>query len=136
MSLLCFIGVHGMLNCYHTDGTFNRLKFIDCCRQFATDYESKVHQYPGVYSVWLMDGAKIHLDKNIVIYLRSLGIYVIFLPSYGPFFIPVELVFGLMKRDLQRNYIENTKFDLRMFIGQTANTFLNKSFKNIFEKCG
>lgn len=27
-SLLCFIGVHGLLNCYETEGTFTRLKFV------------------------------------------------------------------------------------------------------------
>lgn len=74
ISLLCFIGVHGMLNCYQTEGTFTRLKFVDFCRRFAIDYDSKVQQYPERYSVWVMDGAKIHLNKNLIVYLRSLGI--------------------------------------------------------------
>ena len=30
-------------------------------------------------SVFIMDGAKIHLDLNIVNYLRSTGLYVLFL---------------------------------------------------------
>lgn len=136
ISLLSFIGVHGMLNCYQTEGTFTRLKFVDFCRSFATDHDSKVQQYPGKYSVWIMDGAKIHLDKNFVLYLRSLGIIVVFLPAYCPFFNPIELVFGFMKRDLESIYIENTKMDLRMFIGETANKFMNKNFKNIFTNCG
>jgi len=83
-----------------------------------------------------MDGAKIHLDKNFIYYLRSLGIIVLFLPAYCPFFNPIELVFGFMKRDLEASYIENSKFDLKMFIGKTANKFANKNFKNIFKKCG
>lgn len=100
ISLLAFIGVNGLLNCYQTEGTFTRLKFVDFCRNFAIGYDSKVQQYPGTNSVWIMDGAKIHLDKNFVIYLRSLGIIPIFLPAYCPFFNPIELVFGYMKRDL------------------------------------
>lgn len=135
-SLLCFIGVNGMLNCYETEGTFTRLKFVDFCRHFATDFESKVQQYPGKYSLWIMDGAKIHLDKNFIMYLRSLGIIVIFLPAYCPFFNPIELVFGFMKRELEVKYIENSKIDIRMFIGEVANHFTNKNLKNIFKKCG
>lgn len=136
ISLLCFIGVNGLLNCYQTDGTFTRLKFVDFCRSFAIERDSKVQQYPGRNSVWIMDGAKIHLDKSFVQYLRSLGIIVIFLPAYCPFFNPIELMFGLMKRELQLIYIENSKEDLRMFIGEVANNFQNKSFKRIFHKCG
>lgn len=116
---LCFIGVNGMLNCYQTEG----LKFVNFCRSFVTDFDSKVHQYPGQYSVWIMDGATIHLDKNFVMYLRSLGIIVIFLPAYCPFFNPIEIVFGLMKRDLAVKYIENSKIDIKMFIGEVVNHF-------------
>lgn len=128
-SLLCFIGVNGMLNCYETEGTFTRLKFVNFCRRFATEFDSKVQQYPGTYSVWIMDGAKIHLDKNFITYLRSLGIIVIFLPAYCPFFNPIELVFGFMKRELEANYIENSKIDIRMFIGEVVNEFSNKNLK-------
>lgn len=135
-SLLCFIGVNGMLNCYETEGTFTRLKFVDFCRIFATDIESEVQQYPGKYSVWIMDGARIHLDKSFITYLRSLGIIVIFLPAYCPFFNPIELVFGFMKRELEANYVENSKIDTRIFIGEVANNFTNKNLKQIFKKCG
>lgn len=41
-----------------------------------------------------------------------------------------------MKRDLQSVYIENSKMDIRMFIGEIANKFQNKSFQNLFKKCG
>lgn len=136
VSLLCFIGINGMLNCYQTEGTFTRLKFVDFCRSFATDSDAKVQQYPEKYSVWIMDGAKIHLDKNFIVYLRSLGIIVVFLPAYSPFFNPIELVFGLMKRKLEANYIENSKIDTKMFIGEVVNHFSNQNFKNIFKKCG
>lgn len=73
ISLLCFIGVHGLLNCYQTNGTFTRLKFVDFCRSFATDHDSKVQQYPGKNSIWIMDGAKIHLDKNLVVRFSTLS---------------------------------------------------------------
>lgn len=35
VSLLCFIGVNGLLDTFSTEGTFDRLKFVECCREFA-----------------------------------------------------------------------------------------------------
>lgn len=57
LSFLCFLGVEGMLDSFWTEGTFNRANFFDCCREFALR-NRKVHQYPGFYSVWILDGAQ------------------------------------------------------------------------------
>ncbi|KAF4129962.1 putative DDE superfamily endonuclease domain-containing protein [Phytophthora infestans] len=35
VSLLCFISVDGLVETFHTDGTFDRSKFIECCRAHA-----------------------------------------------------------------------------------------------------
>lgn len=67
----------------------------------------KVQRYPGFHSVWILDGAKIHCDRHIVKYLRIIGILPIFLPAYCPFFNPLEVVFGLIKKDLQRQHRQN-----------------------------
>jgi hypothetical protein len=73
-SLLCLIGIDGLLDTFSTEGTFDRLKFIGCCKEFALK-NPQVRQYPGANSVWILDGAAIHCDPNIVYYLRSLGIH-------------------------------------------------------------
>ena len=78
LSLLCFIGIDGLLDTFSTEGTFDRLKFIACCKEFALK-NPHVKQYPGPNSVWILDGAAIHCDPNIVYYLRSLGIYYYFI---------------------------------------------------------
>jgi hypothetical protein len=88
-------------------GTFNRTNFFACCRDFATK-DGRVHQYPGPYSVWIMDGASTHCDPNIVNYLRSVGIKVIFLPAYCPFYNPIEIFFGWVKRRFQKMYPKNS----------------------------
>lgn len=80
VSPLCFLGTTGILNTYKSEGTFNRLKFLQCCRKFALSYDSCVQRYNGVNSVWIMDQARIHRDKNLIEYLRSLGVVVVFLP--------------------------------------------------------
>jgi hypothetical protein len=59
--------------------TFTRAKFMDCCKKFA--FSGKVKVFPGDYSLWVLDGASIHCDKNMIAYLRSLGIILIFLPA-------------------------------------------------------
>lgn len=135
-SLLCFLGANGIANCYQTEGTFNRKKFAAFCRKFALDHDSNVLKYPGQLSVWIMDGAKIHCDENLISYLRSLGIIPLFLPAYCPFFNPIEVVFGLMKRELKQIYKENSKMDLSAVITQAVNKFTTKNMRPLFQKCG
>lgn len=106
VSFLCFLGMNGMVESYFTEGTFNRKKFFICCKNFAL-MNSNVQRYPGFNSVWIMDGARIHCEPNIIRYLRSIGIVPIFLPAYCPFFNPIEIVFGLIKRDLKRHHVEH-----------------------------
>jgi transposase len=135
-SLLCFLGVNGMQEVYSTEGTFDRFKFIGCCRKFALQ-TGKVEQYPGRNSVWILDGASIHIDPYITYYLRSIGIFTVYLPAYCPFFNPIEIVFGNVKSALQRNYIENRSLiEMRIFVAETMKTFEFRSMKGIFKKCG
>ncbi|KAK1929640.1 hypothetical protein P3T76_014857 [Phytophthora citrophthora] len=109
VSLLCFISVDGHVETFHTDGTFDRSKFVECYRTHAHS-ENTVHQYPGRGSVWILDGAKIHCHPDIVYYLRSLGIIIpIFLPAYCPFYNPIEYLFGLIKKAFKRQYVEGSK---------------------------
>jgi transposase len=134
-SLLCFLGINGIEATYSTEGTFDRHKFLSHCSDFATS--EKVREYPGKHSVWILDGASIHCDKNISHYLRSLGIYTIYLPAYCPFYNPIEIVFGNIKSHLQRNYIENISFaEMNIFVAQTLIDFMSKSARKIFSKCG
>ena len=45
-----------------TDGTFNRSRFVSCCREFVLS--GNVQQYPGRRSIWILDGARIHCHPN------------------------------------------------------------------------
>ncbi len=92
VSVLCFLGVDGIQECYQTEGTFDRAKFIEYCRQFVLS--GKVESYPGRNSIWILDGARIHCHEDIIAYLRMMGIRPIFLPPYCPFFNPIEYLFG------------------------------------------
>ena len=96
ISVLTFLGVNGIVENYQTFGTFDRKIFFECVVSLLD--KGVVQKFPGRCSVWILDGASIHLDSNIVEYLYSRGIYPIFLPAYCPFYNPIEIVFGIVKR--------------------------------------
>lgn len=133
VSFLCFLGVGGMLDSFWTDGTFNRRNFFECCRKFALT-NREVQKYPGFYSVWILDGARIHCDMNIIRYLRSIGIIPIFLPPYCPFFNPIEIVFGLVKRDLKKQHVEGSP--ILPDVCETIARFRIYPCSKIFGHCG
>lgn len=136
ISLLCFCGLTGMINSYVTEGTFTRHIYLDCLRQFINDEHNGVMKYPGNQSIFIMDGARIHTDPNITLYLRSVGIIPLFLPAYAPMFNPIEVLFALMKKDLKALYVENAKEDPKIVVGRVLKRFANYNMKNLFKKSG
>ena len=134
VSLLCFINVNGLVESFMTEGTFNRLKFVDCLRSMVSS--GNVQQYPVRNSIWIMDGASIHCHEDIVYYLRSCGIVPLFLPAYCPFFNPIEVLFGLVKKKMQREYDECKTSQLQMFVISELNKFCVFDSREIFKKCG
>lgn len=137
VSLLCFIGECGMLEVFDTDGTFTRKKFVSCCKAFALGQNTPVRQYPGKFSIWILDGAKIHCHPSIVQYLRSLGIVVVFLPAYCPQYNPIEIAFHQAKQMLRAQYKENSSnFTLKCLLGDVMNQMSQISMSKLFRKCG
>jgi len=135
VSLLCFLNVFGLQEAYLTDGTFDRTKFLTYCSEFALK-SGKVYQYPKTNSIWIMDGARIHCHPDIVNYLRSLGIVVIFLPAYCPMFNPIEVLFGLVKRRFRARYSEGDSVPLPVVVSESLLHFRSYDFSSIFRHCG
>ncbi|XP_053696572.1 uncharacterized protein LOC128743904 [Sabethes cyaneus] len=133
-SMLSFLGCNGIIETFSTEGTFTRQKFFDCVRSFVLS--GVVKRHPGQYSTLIMDGARIHCHKAIVEYLRSLGINVIFLPAYAPFYNPIDYIFGYLKRHLKKTYVENSSKDMIIYICEALGHFKNFNCSNIFKKCG
>lgn len=133
MSLLCFLGQQGILETYQTEGTFSRQKFFDCCKNFALG--GICHTYPGKHSVWILDGAKIHCHPAIVRYLRSIGIIPIFLPPYTPFFNPIEIVFGIVKKHLKKKFAKTTK-NMEFEVNAEFKRMSHFNCTSIFKSCG
>lgn len=130
ISILAFIGENGFLDYYKTEGTFTRLIFFKYLKEFA--YNNRhVHVFPGEGSVWIMDGARIHCDKNIIAYFRAIGIYIIFLPAYCPFFNPIESCFAMIKRRLRK-----ISRELGTDMMTVCNDLRNYSFTHLFGSCG
>lgn len=135
VSCLCMIGQGGLVECAYTEGTFTRLKFFEHIRRFALHSE-EVQTYPGRHSIWIMDGARIHCDKYIIYYLRSLGIYPIFLPAYCPHYNPIEIVFGIIKKRMQKTYSENGESNMEKYVAKTMQEFRYFRMDRLFRKCG
>lgn len=133
MSLLCFLGQTGILETYQTEGTFCRLKFFECCKNFALSGICQI--YPGHNSIWILDGAKIHCHPAIVRYLRSIGIFPIFLPPYTPFFNPIEIVFGIMKKHLKKTFANSTE-NMEIQVNNELTNMRNFNCTSIFKSCG
>lgn len=133
LSFLCFLGQTGILDTYKTIGTFTRLKFFECCKEFALG--GSCQTYPGRCSVWILDGAKIHCHPSIIRYLRSIGILPIFLPPYTPFFNPIEVIFGIIKSHLKRTFAGNTT-DMELKVNEELTRMKNFSCTKIFKNCG
>ncbi|TPX68662.1 hypothetical protein CcCBS67573_g07104 [Chytriomyces confervae] len=110
-------------------------EFVEYLSCTSLDLKELSKFFPGPHSLWIMDGAKIHTDKNIVYYLRSLGIKVIFLPAYCPFFNPIELLFGMVKQQMEKDHDGNEK-DILLAVSKTFEKFHDCSLKNLFSKCG
>ncbi|KAG4074528.1 hypothetical protein HA402_006372 [Bradysia odoriphaga] len=132
MSLLCFLGQQGILETYQTEGTFCRKKFFDCCKDFALGGICSV--YPGKHSVWILDGAKIHCHPPIIRYFRSIGIIPIFLPPYTPFFNPIEIVFGVVKKHLKKKFAKSTK-NMEFEVNAEFTKMTNFNCTSIFKAC-
>uniref|UniRef100_A0A336KGK9 CSON009017 protein n=1 Tax=Culicoides sonorensis TaxID=179676 RepID=A0A336KGK9_CULSO len=133
-SLLCFMGQNGIVDYFTTQGTYTRKTFFECCRDFALS--GNVVKYPGRHSVWVLDGAKIHCDPHIITYLRSLGIVVVFLPPYCPFFNPIEILFGILKKHITKNYVENNSRSMNLMVFEALLALSKKDCTNLFKKCG
>lgn len=128
ISLLCFLGQSGMCATYQTKGTFTRQIFFKNLRDFALSKNVRRQ------SILFLDGARIHCDSNITTYLRSLGLIVIFLPAYCPFYNAVEIVFGLCKKYLKKTYREGS--DLLNTVALAMIKFLDFDATSLFLKCG
>eukprot|EP00732_Lithocolla_globosa_P004676 Lithocolla_globosa_v1_NODE_4434_length_1435_cov_23.335507.p1 type:complete len:355 gc:universal NODE_4434_length_1435_cov_23.335507:152-1216(+) len=132
ISCLTFLSVEGIVENFITAGTFDRLKIFKYCRKLLDS--GKIEKYPGRNSVWILDGASIHLDSDMISYFRSRGIKIIFLPAYCPFFNPIEILFGFVKTECQRLYRQpGTEKEILCYI---LNNFATFDASAIFRHCG
>lgn len=132
LSVLSFLGVEGLLDSFLIESTFTRAIFFACIKEFLQ--KNVVSPYPGLHSVWIMDGASIHMDENIVEFLFTVGVVVIYLPPYCPFYNPIEIVFGLVKGALKKFY--ERKGTERLLLTTVLDNFSSRDFESIFQKCG
>lgn len=132
ISVLSFLGYCGILDTDSVDGTFTRKKFFQSISKFIQS--GRVEPYPGYFSLWIMDGAAIHLDPNIVNYLYACGVVVIFLPAYCPFYNPIEIVFATIKKYTKDLY--QGRGTEEATLATALHMLKNTDMRAYFQKCG
>jgi len=121
-----------LVDSFLVDETFTCAIFFSCIKEFLK--KGTVDPYPGRHSIWVMDGASIHMDENIVDYLFSVGIIVIYLPPYCPFYNPIEIVFSILKRMLKKHY--KKKGTEQLLLTTILNSLGYHNCEGLFQKCG
>eukprot|EP00733_Pompholyxophrys_punicea_P001270 Pompholyxophrys_punicea_v1_NODE_589_length_1632_cov_10.899176.p1 type:complete len:364 gc:universal NODE_589_length_1632_cov_10.899176:496-1587(+) len=134
ISILTFLGVNGLFDTFHTEGTFDRILFMECCQKLLDS--GKVQRFGGTGSVWVMDGAAIHCDASMIEYFFSRGIIIVFLSAYCPFFNPLEIVLGKIKLRTRAIYSDFLKGQELLVLFSVLKEFQNYDAKNIFRLCG
>lgn len=127
------LGVNGVVDVDFTNGTYTRLRFFNAIRNLVQS--GKIETYPGRNSVWIIDGAAIHLSQEIIDYLHSLGLKIFFLPSYCPFMNPIEFFFHLLKSRCRSKGEIAPRKELQILM----DSFLelkDTCMSNIFRHCG
>jgi transposase len=132
LSILAFLGCSGVVEVFREAGTFSRSKFLSCCQELLMS--GKICKYPGPRSVWIMDGASIHCSKEMIGYFWSVGIVILFLPAYAPFYNPIEILFGMVKRWCKTLHVEKGKEASIVFEALTH--YGQFDFSPIFQHCG
>ena len=100
VSILAALNVTGVFAWGLTEGTFDRQKFHDV---LTTDILPHMHPYPQPCSILIIDNAKIHAYPELDDAVAAVGVLVIFLPPYCPHLNPIEFVFALLKKWIQRH---------------------------------
>jgi len=87
ISFLAFLGVKGFVEVVKTEGTFTRKVFFEAVQKLVVS--GKVSSYPGPYSVWVMDGAKIHLCAGLCCFFPCWSSFCVFSFSISPPFFTI-----------------------------------------------
>jgi hypothetical protein len=117
---------------YRTADTFTRETYFGYLQDFVAS--GKCSAFPGKHSVFIVDGAKIHLDEFITAWIRSVGCEVVFLPAYCPFFMPIEYAFGFLKREFKQVY-DRKGSELHTLM-KVLQKMTNMNMRSIFSHCG
>ena len=88
-----------------TNKTINTENFVWILK--ILDYWLKLKNNFGYSQVLLMqDNCSYHKSSSSKSLLRKLGYTVIYLPVYSPDFVPIEMWFSILKRNLSQTWIK------------------------------
>ncbi|GIQ88705.1 hypothetical protein KIPB_011015 [Kipferlia bialata] len=137
ISILGFMDYGGIFDHRMTTGTFCMGDFI---RHMRTVISTHATPFPGPRSVWIMDGASIHLSEELKAWALSKGVVLIQLSAYCCFFNPIELFFGALKARMQEkteSFMHKGRAMESMYaLFRTLLEYRHYNFVPWFQKCG
>ena len=100
VSILAALNVSGVFGWGSTEGTFDRQKFHDV---MISEILPKMNPYPAPSSILILDNAKIHMYQEMLHAAAAVGVIVVSLPPYCPKLNPIEFIFALFKKWIQKH---------------------------------
>jgi hypothetical protein len=101
ISAIAACTIEGFIGHGTTEGTFNRGSFHE---NFIEHVIPHLRPWPMPNSIVIMDNAKIHCYTELHDLIHMTGAILIYLPPYSPELNPIENLFGLLKRYIQRHF--------------------------------
>ncbi|KAF4133866.1 DDE superfamily endonuclease, partial [Phytophthora infestans] len=100
LSILAALDHAGFASWDCTDGTYTRNSFH---KAFVEKILPLLNPWPLPRSIVVIDNAKIHMYRELEHVIYQTGARLIYLPPYSPQLNPIEVIFGLLKRWVQKN---------------------------------
>jgi transposase len=100
VSVMALYSENGLIAMTKSSKAFNSLSFLNFLKSI---------QFP-LNSVILMDNVSFHHSSQVLSYLESQNVKVLFVPPYSPWFNPIEGIFSIVKRHFYDNEVIEDAF--------------------------
>ena len=135
ISVLASCDANGFMSMGTTEGTFNRHRFHEV---FCQTIVPLLNPYPLRRSIVVIDNARIHIYEGLETVIHEKGALLFFLPPYSPHLNPIEVLFGLLKRWIQKEASNTFHMYPKEILKVGIKECLKETSKgvNIYHHCG